>query len=298
MDAVTIGTVEEDAISVMFGRTGNQAEACVTSSLSNYYLHFRGVSKRFQIGSAKGIGELIAIRDVTLGVRPKEVVAVIGPSGCGKSTLLSLGAGLDKPSGGDVVIDGEVVTRPQSSVAFMLQKDLLLPWRTIQRNVEYGMEVRSVPADERRERATTLLHQFGLDAFANAYPHQLSGGMRQRAALARTMALRPRILLLDEPFSALDAQTKMTLQEELAHTIRNAEMTAVFITHDLTEAVVLADRIYVMSERPGTIIKEIKVDLPFRGDPVERYFHSATVKYVKEIWSMLSKSGPRPKHKP
>ena len=259
------------------------------SEPQTYHLHFAGVSKRFRIGAgSRSEDEVVAIENVTLAVQKSEVVAVIGPSGCGKSTLLSLGAGLEKPSAGEVRLGGEIVEKPHLSVAFMLQKDLLLPWRTIQRNVEYGLEVRGTPPAERADRVHGLLVQLGLERFAKAYPYQLSGGMRQRAALARTMALRPSMLLLDEPFSALDAQTKMTLQEELAHTVRSAGMTAVFITHDLTEAVVLADRIYVMSERPGTIIREINVDLPFRGDPVERYFHPATVEYVKEIWSTLS----------
>jgi NitT/TauT family transport system ATP-binding protein len=265
-----------------------------TSGISgSYQIEFRDVTKRFRIRGAAAFEEIVAIEKVTLGVRAKEVVAVVGPSGCGKSTLLSLGAGLDHPTLGEVRLDGELVTKPPLSVAFMLQKDLLLPWRTIRRNIEYGMEVRKLPGKERSARSNALLRRFGLEEFGNAYPHQLSGGMRQRASLARTMALRPKILLLDEPFSALDAQTKMTLQEELAKTVRDSGTTAVFITHDLTEAVVLADRIYVMSERPGTIIKEIVVELPFRGDPLERYFHPATVEYVKEIWSVLSPNTER-----
>lgn len=265
-----------------------EAPASFAAAPVAYEIQFRNVSKRFQIRGANGFEEIVAIENVTLEVGKNEVVAVIGPSGCGKSTLLSLGAGLEQPSEGEVRVRGERVDKPPLSVAFMLQKDLLLPWRTIQRNIEYGMEVRKMTASERRVRSDALLRQFGLAKFGNAYPHQLSGGMRQRASLARTMALQPKILLLDEPFSALDAQTKMTLQEELAKTVRDSGMTAVFITHDLTEAVVLADRIYVMSPRPGTLVKEIAVDLPYRGDPVERYFHPHTVKYVKEIWSILA----------
>jgi len=265
-----------------------QAPPPTSAVTGPHRIQFTGVSKHFQIRGARGFEEIIAIENVTLGVRANEVAAVIGPSGCGKSTLLSLGAGLDQPTRGEVRVEGVLVTKPPLSVAFMLQKDLLLPWRTIQRNVEYGMEVRKVPVEKRKARSSALLRRFGLDKFANAYPHQLSGGMRQRASLARTMALEPNILLLDEPFSALDAQTKMTLQEELAKTVRESGTTTVFITHDLTEAVVLADRIYVMSARPGTIVKEIVVDLPYKGDPMERYFHPATVTYVKEIWSMLS----------
>jgi NitT/TauT family transport system ATP-binding protein len=282
------GTDESLRMSAQANPLTQPPEAASAGERAPFLLHFRGVAKSFRIAGPKGSNELLAVRDVELGVRQGEVVAVIGPSGCGKSTLLSLGAGLDRPSAGKVTLAGEEITKPDLSVAFMLQKDLLLPWRTIQHNVEYGLELRGMPRRERRERARGLLDRFGLAGFVHAYPHQLSGGMRQRAALARTMALEPRILLLDEPFSALDAQTKMNLQEELARAVKSAGATTIFITHDLTEAVVLADRIYVMSERPGTVVKEIEVDLPFRGDPVERYFHPSTVKYVREIWSVLS----------
>jgi NitT/TauT family transport system ATP-binding protein len=253
-----------------------------------FYLHFRGVSRRFPVKGRGPIQEITAIESVTLGVRPREVIAVVGPSGCGKSTLLSLGAGLDRPTEGEVLIGGVPVEGPHPDVAFMLQKDLLLPWRTILGNVEFGIEIRGMPAWERRERARALLSGFGLDGFATMYPHQLSGGMRQRAALARTMALRPSILLMDEPFSALDAQTKIKLQGELASTVRGADVTAVIITHDLTEAVVLADRIYVMSPRPGRVVREITVDLPAHEDPIQRYFDKATTDYVKEMWSILA----------
>lgn len=253
-----------------------------------YYLHYQNITRRFRVKAKGKVEELTALSGVTLGVRPREVVAVVGPSGCGKSTLLSLGAGLDKPTEGTVSIGRNPVDGPHPDVAFMLQKDLLLPWRTILDNIEFGMEIKGVPAVERTERARALLSRFGLDGFADRFPHQLSGGMRQRAALARTMALNPAILLMDEPFSALDAQTKITLQGELARTVREANVTAVVITHDLTEAVVLADRIYVMSPRPGRILREIVVDLPEREDPIQRCFDKETTAYVREMWSILA----------
>ncbi len=263
-----------------------RVEAGPWAERSLYHLHYRNVSRWFRAeGRDKGV---VALDCVTVGIRPREIVAVIGPSGCGKSTLLSLGAGLDMPSGGSVEINGEPVRGPRPDVAFMLQKDLLLPWRSIVENVEFGIEIQGLPPGERRARADSLLERFGLLDFARMYPHQLSGGMRQRAALARTMALQPTTLLMDEPFSALDAQTKIKLQGELVAAVRAANVTALVITHDLTEAVVLADRIYVMSPRPGRIIKEIRVDLPKDEDPVARYFDPATTRYVREVWSVLS----------
>ena len=209
---------------------------------------------------------LTAVRDVSFSVADGEVVSLIGPSGCGKSTLLNLGSGLDLPSEGEVFVDGERVTKPNPHVAFMLQKDLLLPWRTIRENVEFGLEIQGVPAAERRARSAALLQTCRIADFAEHYPYQLSGGMRQRAALARTLAVDPTVLLLDEPFSALDAQTKMVLQQDLARTIKAAGKTALFITHDLVEAVALSDRVLVMSARPGRIIEEIVIDLPHRDD--------------------------------
>src|SRR4051812_11304866 len=184
-----------------------------------------------------------------------------------------MGSGLDRPSEGDVFVDGELVTKPNPHVAFMLQKDLLLPWRTIQENVEFGLEIQGVPAAERLTRSTELLRKCRLPDFANHYPHQLSGGMRQRAALARTLAVEPTVLLMDEPFSALDAQTKMILQQDLGRTLKDTGKTALFITHDLVEAITLSDRILVMSARPGEIVDVIDVDVPDRDNPMKRREH-------------------------
>jgi len=155
-------------------------------------------------------------------------------------------------------------------VAFMLQKDLLMPWRSIRRNVELGLEIQGMPAAQRKVIAEDLLNRCHLQGFADHYPFQLSGGMRQRAALARTLAIDPQVLFLDEPFSALDAQTKMILQQDLAQMLHQEKKTALFITHDLVEAIAMSDRLLVMSARPGTIVEEIVVDLPFRENPLER----------------------------
>jgi NitT/TauT family transport system ATP-binding protein len=231
-------------------------------------LEYRNVTMRFP-GNARR-PELTAIREVSFALDDGEVVALIGPSGCGKSTLLNIGSGLYRPSEGAAFVDGERVVAPNAHVAFMLQKDLLLPWRTVLDNVAFGLEIQRRPAAERVARARELLAGLQLIDFVNHYPHQLSGGMRQRVALARTLAVEPSVLLLDEPFSAVDAQTRMVLQRDLARTLKQAGKTALLITHDLAEAVLMADRVLVMSPRPGRIVDEIRIDMPHRDDPIAR----------------------------
>ena len=169
----------------------------------------------------------------------------------------------------------------------MLQKDLLLPWRTVAENVMFGVEIQGVAAAERRRRAQALLENLKLAEFSGHYPHQLSGGMRQRVALARTLAVDPTVLLLDEPFSAVDAQTRMVLQRELAQTLKRAGKTALLITHDLLEAVTLSDRVLVMSRRPGRIIDEIAIDIPDRDDPLTRRTHPKITDYVNRLMDRL-----------
>ena len=257
-----------------------------TTMTSACRLEFRGVTKEFPPRGAKGAA-LVAIREVSLAVAAGEVVSLIGPSGCGKSTLLNLAAGLTRPNGGTVLLDGVQITGPSLHVAFMLQKDLLLPWRSIIENVELGQEIQGVPRAERQRRGLALLTRYHLSEFANHYPHQLSGGMRQRAALARTMALDPEVLLLDEPFSALDAQTKMVLQKDLAQVLVEENKTALFITHDIAEAVALSDRVFVMSKRPGTIVREIVIRMPGRSDPFARRANPRMSEYIAELMDLL-----------
>ena len=247
-------------------------------------LEFTDVVRAFP---SKGGPDLVAITDITFRVAPKEFVAIVGPSGCGKSTVLNLTAGLDAPSSGSVHVSGEQVTGPNAHVGFMLQKDLLLPWRSIVRNVEFGLEARPVSRKERRERALSELARCKLDGFADHYPYQLSGGMRQRAALARTLAIRPDIVLLDEPFSALDAQTKLLLQKSFGQTIVESGVTTLLITHDLAEAVAMSDRILVMSDRPGRIIEEIVVDLPDRNNPIARRAHPRAGQLIARLFELL-----------
>ena len=244
-----------------------------------------GVSKRFP--APGGRAWLTAIERVSLNVHSGEFVAIVGPSGCGKSTILNLVAGLDRPSEGRILLNQVPVEGPNPSVGFMLQKDLLLPWRTIVHNVEFGLEARAISRAERRERALRELQRCRLQDFAASYPYQLSGGMRQRAALARTLAVDPSVLLLDEPFSAVDAQTRMVLQRELAQTLKRAGKTALLITHDLLEAVTLSDRVLVMSRRPGRIIDEIAIDIPSRDDPIARRHHPSITGTVNRLMDRL-----------
>jgi NitT/TauT family transport system ATP-binding protein len=252
-------------------------------------LEYRHVSMHFAQGHEKS---LTAVQDVSIAVADGEVVSLIGPSGCGKSTLLNIGSGLTAPSEGEAFVDGERVQGPNAHVAFMLQKDLLLPWRTIAENVAFGVEIQGIAAPERRRRAQALLENLNLAEFAGHYPHQLSGGMRQRVALARTLAVDPTVLLLDEPFSAVDAQTRMVLQRELAQTLKRAGKTALLITHDLQEAVTLSDRVLVMSRRPGRIIDEIAIDIPDRDDPLKRRQHPTVNAIVQHLMERLDIGAP------
>jgi NitT/TauT family transport system ATP-binding protein len=248
-------------------------------------LEYRNVTMRFPATGNRGV--LTAVRDVSFSVRDGEVVSLIGPSGCGKSTLLNIGSGLAAPSEGSTFVDGERVAGPNAQVAFMLQKDLLLPWRTVAENVMFGVEIQGLPQAQRRQRAQALLQNFNLAEFSHHYPHQLSGGMRQRVALARTLAVDPHVLLLDEPFSAVDAQTRMVLQRDLAQTLKVARKTALLITHDLAEAVTLSDRVLVMSRRPGTIIDEIAIDMAGRDNPIARRHDPKLGDYVARLMDRL-----------
>jgi NitT/TauT family transport system ATP-binding protein len=247
-------------------------------------LEFRDVTRAFE---AKRGASVVAIQDVTFNVRAREFVAIVGPSGCGKSTILNLTAGLDQPSRGSVHVNGAEVDGPNSHVGFMLQKDLLLPWRSIVRNVEFGLEARGVAKAARRERAMAELQRCKLTEFADHYPYQLSGGMRQRAALARTLAIQPDLVLLDEPFSALDAQTKMLLQKSFAQTIATTGITTLLITHDLAEAVAMSDRIIVLSDRPGRVVEDIAVDLPDRDNPIVRRAHPRAGALIQRLFELM-----------
>jgi len=233
-------------------------------------------------------GAFTALAPVTLSISPGRFVSLIGPSGCGKSTIFNIVAGLLEPTGGRVLIDGADATGTIGRVGYMLQKDLLLPWRTVLDNVILGMEIQGVPLRQARERALPLLQRYGLSGFEYLYPNALSGGMRQRAALLRTLLFDTDVILLDEPFGALDAQTKLQMQEWLLGLWADFGKTVVFVTHDIEEAIYLADRVLVFTPRPAHI--ERVIDVPF-GRPRHDDMKSSTefVALRSEIWQSLKK---------
>ncbi len=213
-------------------------------------------------GLAKHFERLEVLRDVSLSVRPREFVSLLGPSGCGKSTLCNIVAGLVRPDGGEVLLGGAPLDGARGRVAYMQQKDLLLPWRTVLDNAILGLEIQGTPRERARDEARAMLVRFGLEGFERAYPATLSGGMRQRVALVRTLLCNRDLLVLDEPFGALDAMTRAAMQGYLLRLREEFGRTVLFITHDIEEAVLLSDRIYIMTARPGRIRAELLPDLP------------------------------------
>jgi NitT/TauT family transport system ATP-binding protein len=207
--------------------------------------------------------EFVALDGVSLNIADNEFVTVVGPSGCGKSTLMNILAGLETPTSGRALVDGEEVVGPGPERGVIFQQYALFPWLTVRKNVEFGLKVAGLGAAERRERADYFIRIVGLEQFADALPKMLSGGMKQRCAIARAYAVNPSILLMDEPFGALDALTRVTLQEQLLDTWSREKRTVLFITHDVDEAVFLANRVVVMAARPGRIYDVIDVDLPY-----------------------------------
>ena len=201
--------------------------------------------------------DVVALRDINLEVKESEFVVMVGPSGCGKSTLINIIGGLEEASEGSVEIDGKEVSGPGADRGMVFQGYSLFPWLTVQKNVEFGLKMKKVPKAEREKIAKEFIQLIGLNGFENALPKQLSGGMKQRVAIARTLANQPEILLMDEPFGALDAQTRVVMQELLAKISRETKNTILFITHDIDEAIYLSDRIFIMSANPGRIHKEI-----------------------------------------
>lgn len=246
-------------------------------------VRFEQIQKIFQAPD----GEVEALSDVSFDLKDGEFAALVGPSGCGKSTLLNILAGLETPTEGRVLLDGELVTGSSDKVGYMPQRDQLFPWRTIWGNAVLGLEIRQRRAPEDQERVRTLLDRYGLGAFVQKLPAQLSGGMRQRAALIRTMATDPGLLLLDEPFSALDYQTRLSVSDDIQSIIRREGKTALLVTHDISEAVSMSDRVVVLSARPGTVrsIHELE-DL--RGlPPMARRDHPRFHRYFNDIWKEL-----------
>lgn len=233
-------------------------------------------------------GETPALSNISFFVNTGEFVAVVGPSGCGKSTLLSLVSGLIKPESGEVLLDGKTVRAGDVRIGYMLQKDHLFEWRTIFSNACLGLEIQKKLDDASRMRVHDLLYAYGLGAFEDSRPSELSGGMRQRAALIRTLALEPDLLLLDEPFSALDYQTRLTVCDDISTIIKNQKKTAVLITHDLSEAVSVADRIIILTKRPGRIKDTLTINFPDKSlSPLERRNCPEFSSYFNDVWKIL-----------
>lgn len=234
-----------------------------------------------------------AVRDITVELRRGEILALVGPSGCGKTTLFNAIAGLIPVQGGRVEVGGKLVEEANGHVGYMLQKDLLLPWRSVVDNVVLGLEVRGTPKADARRTARSLIERYGLGGFENARPSALSGGMRQRVALMRTLAFDPDVILLDEPFSALDFQTRLLLQAEVAKIIREQSKSVILITHDIGEAISMAHRIVVLTNRPAKVKAVHNVD--FRGDlvdPVAIRAHPEYQTLFSKIWSELEIAAP------
>lgn len=233
-------------------------------------------------------GETQALKDFSLQVHDREFISLVGPSGCGKSTVLSLIAGLLRPTGGRVLIDGTQVDGPSPKIGYMLQQDYLFEWRTILHNAALGLEIRGRKKGNWKVRVLELLSSYGLAEFAYRYPQHLSGGMRQRVALVRTLAADPDILLLDEPFSALDYQTRLHLEEEVGTILRREEKTVILVTHDIAEAISMSDKVVVMSRRPGRV-KNVH-EIEFARDhltPLRTREHPSFREYFIKIWEEI-----------
>jgi len=239
-------------------------------------LTVKEVSKKYQALN----GEVVALENITFSVKEGEFVSLIGPSGCGKSTVLSIIAGLETRNSGTIEINGEV--------GYMLQKDSLLEWRTIYDNIMFGLEVQKIKTKENEEYAVNLLKKYNLYEFKDKYPNQLSGGMRQRAALIRTLAIKPKILLLDEAFSALDYQTRIMVTKDIYEILKNENITVLMVTHDISEAISMSDRVIILSNRPARVKDILKIDFEIENrTPINCRESPKSSKYFDTIWKGL-----------
>src|ERR1700674_2017608 len=246
------------------------------------------VSKRFDTAE----GPIVAVDHMSFTVAPGEFLAVIGPSGCGKSTLFNVIGGLIDQYDGHITVAGETVSGPHASIGMVFQEESTFPWRTVIENVGFPLEIAGVAKSQRREQARKFIKMVGLDGFENRYPSELSGGMRQRVSMARTLASQPKILLMDEPFAALDEQTRLLLGDKVLQIQQELKQTMLLITHNITEAVQLADRILVMTYRPGRVKRIVDIKLP-RPRTSEIVSSEAFGRYVAQIWSDLREEASR-----
>ena len=250
----------------------------------NYKLEAKNISVEFQSSNGRNIS---AVEDVSLQVKEHEFVALIGPSGCGKSTILNAVAGIVPVSHGQFLIDGEEYKGVNFNIGYVSQMDTLLPWKTVIDNVALGLELRKVAKQERYEKAKRLIVQMGLEGFEESYPYELSGGMKKRVTIARILAIDPKILFMDEPFGPLDAFTKEKLQTDILKIWGDTRQTIVYVTHDLTEAITLADRVLLISARPAVVKKEYDINLPRPRKVMDIKFDENFIKLEKEIWTDL-----------
>ena len=253
--------------------------------MQNYILELKNIGYAYH----NLHGETTALKDISFGVKEGEFVVIVGPSGCGKSTLLSIIAGLIHPESGTIVVNNRDGSLHYPKVGYMLQKDHLFEWRTVYKNIILGLEINHMLTEERLDYVNRLLVDYELDKFRNKRPSELSGGMKQRAALIRTLALEPELLLLDEPFSALDYQTRLMVSADICRLIRKTGKTVLMITHDLSEAVSLADRVIVLSKRPATIKEELPIRLTLTDDSPLAARHAPEFQdYFSHLWEVLT----------
>lgn len=245
--------------------------------MKNYIMDIKDISKSYYTNK----DEIKAIENFSYNVEKGKFIAIVGPSGCGKSTLLSIIGGLEEKTGGKIKKDDKL------KIGYMLQEDALFPWKNILDNCLIGLKIKKELNNESKNRVINLLKKYGLDSFKYKYPNELSGGMRQRVALIRTLAINPDLLLLDEPFSALDYQTRLAVADDVYKIIREEEKTLIIVTHDLAEAISIADEIIVLSNRPSTIKKIIKINLPIKDTPINNRKQKEFSKYYEEIWKEI-----------
>ena len=247
-------------------------------------LEVKNISKKYQ-GKE---GEVLAVENVNFRVKEGEFVSIIGPSGCGKSTLLSIISGLEAKTNGEIYIEGEKVEGISAKIGYMLQKDCLLDWRTIWSNTIFGLEIKGKVNEENKKYVEELLKKYNLYEFRNKYPSELSGGMRQRVALIRTLAIKPKILLLDEAFSALDYQTRIMVTNDIYNILRKEKITTLMVTHDISEAISMADRVLVLSKRPGTVKDIHKIDFEMENrNPINCRENPKFSRYFNTLWKEL-----------
>lgn len=247
-------------------------------------LEVKNISKKYQNKQ----DEILALKNINLRVKQGEFVSIIGPSGCGKSTLLSIIAGLENKTTGEIYMEGEKVEGTSSKVGYMLQRDCLLEWRTILSNTMFGLEVKGKKEKEAKKYVEELLKKYDLYDFKDKYPSELSGGMRQRVALIRTLAVKPKILLLDEAFSALDYQTRIMVTNDIYHILKKEAITTVMVTHDISEAISMSDRVVVLNARPGSVKDIHKIDFGVeKRDPINCRKNPKFSQYFNTLWKEL-----------